>query len=284
MTTVLQTSYRPQIAPAVEGMPVDIGGYEDISRIVETAAGVTFGKAVSQGAADRGCILGGANFIGISLRDVTLGLAPVNPLLDVGPALDTYGQLTNASIRTRGRVWVKAGAVVSAGQALFYDTTSGAFSNSASGQAAAGYIDFTSNPVATNTLVINGTTWTFVASGATGTQVNIGPTLGDTLARLATALNASADTNTVLLTYLAYPPSPGGAAQGSGATRLMMAAKAVGVAGNAYTITTGTTPGTTRSGATLSGGTAAATAVTGARWATSAIAGDLAQASLGIQF
>lgn len=285
MATVLQTTYRPQIAPFLLGMIVDENDAETLTKVCNTAAGIGFGVAVSQDTVDKNCVLGGAKFIGLTQRDKTLALAALDPLsaTDNPNPLDKYGQWTNVSIVSRGRVVVRAGANVSAYDSLFYDTTSGLLTNSASGAGASGSIAFTSQPADGQTLTIQGTAVTFKTSGATGAQVNIGPTLGDTLTALATFLNGSADANLVLMKYAVDPPSPGGAGQGSGANTLLVGVKAVGTAGNAYTLAT-TVSGATVSGATLSGGTAAATAITGGRWYTSALAGQLAVASLGIQY
>jgi hypothetical protein len=136
------------------------------------------------------------------VRDVTLDRVPIDPQATVGTilAVDTYPQYSNAGVLSAGHIWVAAGAgAIKANDALFYDQTVGKFSNSASGLAATGNIVFTSIPAASSTITINGTTWTFVASGATGNQVNLGTTLGDTVQNLATALSASADTNTKAL-------------------------------------------------------------------------------------
>lgn len=56
-----------------------------------------------------------------------------------------------------------------------------------------GNISFASNPIAGDTITINGTTWTFVASGATGNQTNIGSTLDETLTRLVDNLKSSSN-------------------------------------------------------------------------------------------
>ena len=285
MTTVLQTTYRPQIAPFLLGLIIDENDAETITRVCNTAAGIGFACAVSQDTVDKNCVLGGSKFIGLTQRDKTLALAALDPLsaVDNPNPLDKYGLWTNVSIVTRGRIAVRAGANVSAYDGLFYDATTGLLTNSASGASASGSIAFTGQPGDGQTVTIQGTTVTFKASGATGAQVNLGPTLGDTLVALAAYLNGSADVNLVLMTYQAYPPSPGGSGQGSGANTLNVGVKAVGTAGNAYTLATNV-PGATVSGATLSGGTAAATAITGGRWYTSALAGQLAVASLGIQY
>lgn len=288
MSTVLQQTYRPQIAPFLLGLIIDENDAETLTKVCNTAAGIPFGVAVSQDTVDKNCVLGGTKFIGLTQRDKSLALAAIDPLSlnDTPNPLDAYGQWTNVSIMTRGRIAVRAGANVSAYDSLFYDTTTGLLTNSASGASASGSITFSSQPADGQTVTINGgtnTVVTFKTSGATGNQVNIGPTLGDTIVALAAFLNGSADANIVLMKYAADPPSPGGSGQGSGANKLLASVKAVGVAGNAYTLATNV-PGATVSGATLSGGTAAATAITGARWYTSALAGQLAVVSLGVQY
>lgn len=285
MSVVVQSSYRPQIRAAVVGMIADETGYEITSRNCETAAGIGFGLAVSQGSADKGCVIAGSAFIGISVRDVTLALAPIDPLSDTAGTVDTYAQRTSMGILTRGRIWVKAMGDVAAGDPLYYDTSAGTFGQSASGQAASGSLTFSKQPVADETILINGVTLTFKASGATTNQVNIGNTLGDTLNNIVSRCLAQTGDSGGLgdIVVRADPPSPGGAGQGSGANTLLIAAKTVGTAGNSIAITTGTAVGVTRSAATLLGGTASATAVTGAKWVTSAIAGQLAIVSLGIQ-
>ncbi len=283
MTTVVQTTYRPQQRAGLVGMPADGTMASDDTRIVETSTGIGFGLAVSQGTGANGCVLGGGNFVGISMIDVSLVRSPIDPLSSVLANVDTYPQYSNCAIRSRGHIWVLAQANVNPGDALFYNPTNGGFCSAAGGEAAYGSLVFSAQPVDGNTLVIDGTTVTFKASGATGAQSNIGATLGDTITNLAAVLNGSADVNLVLMSYRAEPPSPGGAGQGSGANTLLIASKALGVAGNAYTLNAGTTPGVTLSGATLSGGVASGTAVPSGYWLSAAIAGQLAKVSLAIQ-
>lgn len=281
-SVVLQSSYRPQIARGYVGMLADDGDKDIRSLICETAAGIGFGLAVSQGTLDRGAILGGSAFRGITVADKTLSLAPLDPLSNTDFTLDKYGNRVTMSVLSRGRIYVLAGATVTPNNDVYYNTGNGGFTNAAGGLSATGYIDFNRQPLDGQTVVINGTTWTFKNSGATGTQSNIGPTIGDTITRLVAALNASGDANTLLSTYAAYPPSPGGLGQGSGAYRVMVSADALGVAGNAYTLAAGTS-GVTVSGAVLSGGVAGGTQVVGAKWDSGAIGGDIAIVSLGIQ-
>jgi len=284
MNTQVQTSYRPQIAAGLEGMIAEMTGSEVGTRICETAAGIGFGKAVSQGTGYKGCIIAGSAFVGLSVRDIALGLAPVDPLSDTANTLDKYGLYTNVAVMSRGHMWVKPQGAVAAGAAVYYDTTSGQLGGSGSGLAASGWIKFARQPVAEETLVINGATMTFKAKGTSvaNDQANLGDTLGDTVANLVTALNASSTGGFSALTYAAEPPTPVGG--GSGADTVLISDDTVGTAGNSVAITSGpASAGMTKSAATLLGGTASATLITGAKWVTSAIAGQLAIVSLGIQ-
>lgn len=351
MSVVVQSSYRPQIARGVVGMIADEADCEVGTRIVETSAGIGFGLAVSQGTGDKGCVIGGSKFIGITVRDITQDRMPIDPYSSTEAAADVYPQYANAGVMSRGHIWLLAHADVAAGDALYYDTTAGTFGNSASGEAASGSITFTEQPAEGQTATINGTKVIAVAEGTALTQAtsaatattsptltfspappswlvaglpvydvttsqpvgtisavgattvtlaanaanavgqgdvlsfggfNLGPTLGDTIDNLANMLNASADANLVALKYQAYPLSPGGAGEGSGATSLLLADKTVGTGGNSVAFST-TFSGATTSGSTLSGGTSSGTAITGGYWKTSAIAGEIAIATLGIQ-
>lgn len=117
------------------------------------------------------------------------------------------------------------------------------------GVRAAGTITFSANPSASATITLNGTAWTFVASGATGNQTNIGASLSATLTALATALNASASTEIAKCFYVVS------------ATALFVLHKTPGTGGNSYTLAASAA---TVSGATLAGGAAStATATAG---------------------
>lgn len=110
---------------------------------------------------------------------------------------------------------------------------------SASGSAA-----FSTNPTAADTLTLNGTAVTFVASGAAGTQVNIANNLPATLQNLITMLQASADTQLVKFRYALLNNT------------LLLTATTPGTAGNSLTMSKVSTA-ITLSGATLTGGAAA---------------------------
>ena len=278
--TVVQTSYRPQIAYGLEGMISEETGWEVGTRICETVSGIGFGRAVSQGARAKGCVIGGAAFLGVTVRDITLSLVSPDPLSNIDNSLDTFGLWTNVAVCSRGHIWVKPQGLVAANDAVYYDTASGRFGNSATGLAASGWVTLARQPANNETLVINGATVTFVTGVPTGDQVKIGDTLGDTIVATTKLLNDSATAGLAALTFAAEPPTPVGG--GSGADTILIQANAVGVAGNALAITSGPA-GMTKSGATLAGGTAAGTLISGARWLDAGMGGQIARISLGIQ-
>ena len=111
--------------------------------------------------------------------------------------------------------------------------------------AASGSIAFSAQPTANSTVTINGTVFTFVASGATGNQVNIGANLAATMTALATALNASVVPGVAAATYT------------GAAAALNILHDTPGAAGNSFTLAASTSPVSngTVSGATLTGGT-----------------------------
>ena len=106
---------------------------------------------------------------------------------------------------------------------------------------AEGSIAFTTNPIAGTFLVIGSSSIQFVASGASGLQVNIGGNVGTTLASLLTLLQTSSDSQIQLCTYVL-----------SGLT-IELQAKTSGITGNSIALST-TVAGATASGSTLTGG------------------------------
>lgn len=110
--------------------------------------------------------------------------------------------------------------------------------------AATGTITFTAQPTVNSTVSVGGTAFTFVASGATGNQCNIGANLAATLTALAVVLNASVVPGVAAATY------------GSNATQLTITHDTLGLTGNSFALAASTSPASngTVSGATLSGG------------------------------
>lgn len=110
---------------------------------------------------------------------------------------------------------------------------------------------FSANPSANDTLTIGGSAVTFVASGATGLQVNIGTSLAVTLASLLSFLQGSADTN---LVKFAYAIATNSNTLTITANQFASSGTNAGAAGNSLTLAKSSTA-ITVSGTTLSGGT-----------------------------
>ena len=109
-----------------------------------------------------------------------------------------------------------------------------------SGIPASGTLSFASNPTNAQTIILNGVTWTFVSSGATGDQTNIKANRQLTMAQLVADLNASATAGIAVASYGAVAPL------------LFITYGNASAAGDSYTLNGGTS-GATPSGATLTG-------------------------------
>lgn len=255
------------------GMIADMTPGSVETRLCETAAGIPFGVAVSQGTADKGVVIGGSAFIGLSIRDITQAGAPLDPLNVSGWGTpDLYPQYANMGVMKKGHMWVQANAIVLPNAAVFFEATTGKLGGASGGLSSQGKITFTQQPVADKIITFDtvsgaggDTAFTFKASGATGAQSNIGPTPQDTLVAAAAALNASADANLTRLTYYAD------------GNELHYASEAVGTAGDAYVVTTDVAGATVTA---MAGGLATAVEIVGARWLTKATAGQLAKVAL----
>jgi hypothetical protein len=117
----VQSTYIRYLLPAQNGMLASAVNWAADTRIVETAAGIGFGLAVSQGVADEGCIIGGSAFVGITRADITL---PRSETL----TLDTYARYDNAGIFVMGDIWVNAYANVTPATAtVTFSATTGQF-------------------------------------------------------------------------------------------------------------------------------------------------------------
>jgi hypothetical protein len=117
-----QTTYGN--APA-KGLPGQIASEEKcnkVSRTVETAAGIAFGAPAQRGAGDHGAAI-------LSTGDF-LGLAVLNPAVPPSDTLpDGYPQYFTGAFMTMGTMYVTAGATVAAGDAVYYVTGTGRYTN-----------------------------------------------------------------------------------------------------------------------------------------------------------
>lgn len=115
----LQTTYGGTLAPGYEGMPANMEVRNTISRIIETGAGIGFGKPAFQGAADQGVVISGAIFRGVT--EVDHNVRPT------AAQTDGYAQGDTVSIMTKGVIWVVVTGAVTPG-APAYVTPAGSFS------------------------------------------------------------------------------------------------------------------------------------------------------------
>jgi hypothetical protein len=256
----LQPVYGEYLAPAIAGMRANMEPARVISRINGSGLTVGMGVAVTRGSTDMTVQtpVQGGKYLGVTGLDPT-----VRPTF-----VDKYATNDIMAIYTKGVLWVTATASVTPGQAAYYDGV-GNFTNVTGAGFGSGRIDFTANPTASSTIVLNGTTATFVASGATGTQVNIGTTLSASMLALLSMLQGSSDTQLVKFTY----------ALANNNTTLVLTAATSGTGGNALTYTT-TVPGATAGAGTLLGGTSANTAIPNAEFDSTAAPGGLVKLRL----
>ena len=124
---VLQNSYTENLAAGYPGMIANGETGNRITRSVETAAGIAFGRAVYRGSGDNGCTatVGTlATFLGFTIA--TSAQAPV-----AGQDADEYQQFDNAAILTSGAIYVTVTGNVADGAAITVATANGALSSTA---------------------------------------------------------------------------------------------------------------------------------------------------------
>ena len=117
----LQTTYTAQQPAFVEGMIPDMRTPgQDVSRNVEPAAGIGFGRPVGQG----------TKFIGVTVLDIT-------------QEGDRYAQYATARVRTKGPVVVKPAVNVAAGDAAYVVLADGTLTNVAGSNVKIGMFETT---------------------------------------------------------------------------------------------------------------------------------------------
>ena len=132
---VVQNTYASYMRAGVEGQLASEWGSGLVSdtRIVETAAGIGFGRMVSKGTGVKGAVLGGAlvDMLGVSIKDITL-------VAQAGQTVDKYQQKDNMAVLQEGDIWVTANSAVTAGLVGTYLAADGTFAPAASGVAIPG--------------------------------------------------------------------------------------------------------------------------------------------------
>jgi hypothetical protein len=123
MSITIQSTYLTDYVVGFAGMLANGETQNRISRTIEDAAGVAFGKAVFRGTDDHGVTgtpTAGA-FMGITIADV--GIVP-----QIGGTVDVYPQYSTTSLLLAGVIWVTVSVNVADGDQA-YVTPGGAFTN-----------------------------------------------------------------------------------------------------------------------------------------------------------
>lgn len=123
MSITVQTSYSNAVPTGFAGMVYDAEESNRISRTIEDAAGIAFGKACFRGSGDHGCTATAAanKFLGIAIADA--GQVP-----GVGETADTIAQYRTLALLNEGVVWVSASVAVAQGDQA-YVTSGGLITN-----------------------------------------------------------------------------------------------------------------------------------------------------------
>lgn len=118
----LQTSYSNTVTKGYAGMVADGETSNRITRSMQDAAGIAFGKPVYRGTGDHDCTgtVGTlATFLGFTIATSVLPLV-------AGQTADTYAQYDNVNILTGGAIFVNVTAAVADGAAITMGTGAGA--------------------------------------------------------------------------------------------------------------------------------------------------------------
>jgi len=116
---IAQDTFSPYMAAGYPGMIANGETSNRISRTIEDAAGIAFGKAVFRGTGDHGITAtAGGQFLGITIAHEALGII-------AGQTADVYPQYATVPILTQGAIFVTAGEDVTDG-AQAYVTSGGA--------------------------------------------------------------------------------------------------------------------------------------------------------------
>jgi len=176
----------------------------------------------SAGATLLNILYGGAS----TIPNLWVGVVPFSQTVNIGTGYPTWmNSIYDATLEFGPTITGTSCQNYNSG-----DTTTLAGGSTFDNTKATGVITFTSNPASGKTIVLNGVTWTFVSGTASGNQTKIGANLSSTMTTLASNLNASSNSSIKLATY--YGTS----------TMLEITYKTAGTAGNAYTLSSGTSP------------------------------------------
>jgi hypothetical protein len=129
----IQTSYTLTLAPAYEGMVANSEHENVISRQVETAGGIGFGKVAVQGTDDNQIRVSAAGraFRGITIASHFAGFASGSQ-----GTKDAFDQYETVPVLTKGTIWVLASVAVAVGDPVYYVPATGVLTNVATANTA----------------------------------------------------------------------------------------------------------------------------------------------------
>lgn len=114
----IQTTYGTTIAPAFEGMVANSIDHIIVSKQVETAAGVGYGKVVVQGTGDDQVRVSEASRAFVGITEATHDFLT-----------DAYPQYSTAAVVAQGEIWVVTSVAVVAGDLAYYVPATGVITN-----------------------------------------------------------------------------------------------------------------------------------------------------------
>jgi hypothetical protein len=122
----IQPTYALEMARGFPGMVANGETSNRISRTVEDAAGLAFGRAAFRGTGSHGCTGTPATgaFMGVVISD--LAIQPLAGVVSGGAAADIVPQYGTAGLMNEGVIWVTASGAVTQGAAA-YVTSAGAW-------------------------------------------------------------------------------------------------------------------------------------------------------------
>lgn len=127
---IVQDTYNDTIAVGFPGMVANGETSNRLSRTIEDAGGIAFGKAAFRGTGDHGITATPAagTFMGITIADHGRALPP-------GATADTFSQYSSVGLLNEGEIFVTAGSNTTDGAAV-YVTSGGAFTTTSGGNTA----------------------------------------------------------------------------------------------------------------------------------------------------
>jgi hypothetical protein len=138
MAITVQSTYSSSIAAGYAGMVKNGETSNRISRTIEDAAGIAFGKAAFRGTGDHGVTgtAGAATFMGVAIADA--GQVP-----GVGGTADTVPQYGTVGLLLEGVIYVSVGVAVNDGDQAYVDASKNITNVSAGGTAIPAKFDAT---------------------------------------------------------------------------------------------------------------------------------------------